>query len=253
MQRILLLAFAFLAFAGCASVPAAQERNPSSEPLAWVQQGGIEVSNVDRDLFIVRADPLKTPLELVISPPGTSPTAAQHAQRQGLSVVINAAMFATDYSTSIGYMRNFETVNNPHISAKLRGFLMFNPKDPALPAVKIGDRKNIDAYNTVFQTHRMWDETQGILWNKGASIFHHVGLVGVDSKHRVLFFYHLGLIDVHDMVAQILELGLDLKGLLYLDGGNHGSLYLSRELGQGWNTMVALPNILGLKAAPAVP
>jgi hypothetical protein len=237
-----------LFLAACASAPRADDRNLSSF-INWQSQGGIEIANIDEDLIVVRADPAVTPLELVNPPDSANQTVAELAEHRGYSVMINAAMFATDYVTSIGYMRSFGNINNPRFSSKLRGFLMFNPKDPKQPAVKIAGKSEIAAYNTVFQSHRMWAAKEGILWKKGASIYHHVGLVGVDGKNRVLFFYHPTLVDVHEMVDQILNLGLDLKGLLYLDGGNHGALYLGRELGQGWNTRLSLPNLLGLKPA----
>lgn len=124
---------------------------------------------------------------------------------------------------------------------------MFNPKSPNSPAVKIGSREEIEEYHTAFQSYRMWTASEGILWKKGVSIHRQVGLVGADGKGRILFFYHPNETDVHEMVARILELKLDLQGLLYLDGGFHGSLHLAPELGRGWNTWVALPNVLGVK------
>lgn len=243
-----LFPFLFL-LAACATAPRAEDRSPSSGFINWRTQGGVEIADVDEELIVVRADPKSTALELVNPPDSNGQTVAELAEQRGFSVVINAAMFATDYVTSIGYMKNFGNINNSHISPKLRGFLLFHPKEPQLPPVKIAGKEELANYNSAFQTHRMWDAKEGILWKKGASIFHHVGLVGVDGQSRVLFFYHPTLVDVHDLVDHILNLGLDLKGLLYLDGGNHGALYLGRELGQGWNTGLSLPNLLGLKPA----
>ncbi len=199
--------------------------------------------------MVVRADPRLTPLELVNPPQTNSLSVQQVADRYDFKVVINAAMFATDYVTSVGYMRNFDYVNNPKISTRYGGFIFFNPKKPSSPAVLIGPQSEMQNYHTVFQTYRMWSAKEGILWKKGKSIFYQVALVGVDGKNRVLFFFHPRLVDVHDLVGQILGLNLDLKGLLYLDGGNHGALYLAPELGREWNTRLFLPNLLGLKAA----
>lgn len=242
----LFLSLSFLS--ACASIAPEKERALASEELVpWKTSGGIDTGVLENGLILVRANPLLTPLELV-NPPESAGNVAQVAKNRGLSVVINAAMFARDYVTSIGYMRNFTKVNNPQMSSKMRGFLMFNPKNASLPAVRIGDKSEIGQYNTVFQTHRMWSAQEGILWKKGASIYHHVGLVGVDGKNRILFFYQPDLSDVHDLVAKILTLGLDLKGLLYLDGGNHGALHLSPDLGRGANTWISLPNLLGIKA-----
>lgn len=240
----------FLLLSACAAVAPAEERKiSSSEPVSWQNNGGIETATVDESLLVVRADPRITPLALVNPPETKSASMAEVAVRDGFAVMINAAMFAKDYATSIGYMRNYGNVNNPRVSAKLRGFLMFNPKSPRAPAVRIAGKKESDGYHTTFQSHRMWDSKEGILWKKGSSIYHQVGLVGVDGKNRVLFFYHPGLIDVHELVAKILGLGLDLTGLLYLDGGFHGSFYLAPELGRASNASLTLPNLLGLRYA----
>lgn len=245
---------ALLLLSACATAPAppgaaeSAMREPSSGELAWVSLGGIETALVEGRLTVVRADLRRAQL-MMLNPPSTSSiTVAELAAREKLSVVINAAMFAKDYATSIGYMRNFEVVNNPRISAKLLGWLFFNPKDPSSPAVKIGSTADLPAYHSAFQTHRMIDETGRILWKKGASIYRQVNLVGVDGEGRVLFFHHSPLGDVHDLVEKIQGLGLGLRGLLYLDGGSHATLHLARELGRGANTWLTLPNLLGLRA-----
>lgn len=253
MKKHFLLLFVCTA---CASVPVEGERAVSSA-LFTSYPNGVEMAQPDRDLVVIRADPILTPLELVNQNPALS--LAQTGKLKGFIVAINAAMFAKDYVTSIGYMKNFETVNNPRFNPKLRSFLLFHPKNKRSPAVKIGTKEDLDAYHTAFQTHRMIDGSGKILWNRGASVYHQVGLVGVDGKNRVLFFFHPALIDMHDLVEKILELKLDLRGLLYLDGGNHGSLYLSPDLGGGWNTWIPLPNVLGIaskkkaNSAPSAP
>lgn len=117
-------------------------------------------------------------------------------------------MFGQDYRTSIGYMRNFGVVNNPHVAAKLRGFLLFHPKRAGLPALKMGTVQDISGYDTVVQTHRVWTPEEGILWNKGDSVFYQVGLVGVDGAGRSRFSHHTGLPAGYALADQILALGL---------------------------------------------
>jgi hypothetical protein len=230
----------------CATSPTV-ERAPAS--VNWTQKNGIETALVDDKLVIIRANPARTPLELYNSRTSPSLNVEAVANRNGYSVVINAAMFAKDYVTSIGYMKNFDYVNNPKVSPRLRGFLLFHPKNKNSPAVKIGGEGDLNAYHTAFQSHRVWVPGSGPLWKKGKTVDYRIGLVGVDAGNRVLFFFHPDLVDVHDMVARILELKLDLKGLLYLDGGNHATLYQAAGYGnQSWNTWMALPNLLGLKA-----
>lgn len=239
-----------LLLSACAAAPDARPDSPAREPssgLAWKSLGGIEHSE-HNGLTIVRADPRSVPFVLLNPPETTGVAMAELARREKLAVAINAAMFARDYATSIGYMRNYERVNNPRISPKLQGFLCWNPKHSADPAVAIGGKDCLPRYHTVFQTHRMIDGAGNILWKKGSSIYRNVGLVGVDKDARVLFFHHPSLTDVHELVAGILALGLELRGLLYLDGGSHGSLFLDPALGRGVNPWITLPNVLGLRA-----
>lgn len=230
----------------CAAIPPANDRAPSSDNLPWNRRPGIEAAVIDDQFTVVRVDPAMAPLEL-LNPPATNRGVGELAARQGYAFLINAAMFATDYATSIGYMRNYDVVNNPQFSSRLRGYFLFHPKKPGLPPVKIGDKDDAPSYHTVFQTHRVWTPSDGIMWKKGRSVYHQVAMVGVDGRSRAVFFYHPGLVDVHDFVTRILELGLDLRGILYLDGGNHGALYLDRELGRSENTWITLPNLLGVK------
>jgi hypothetical protein len=247
MKILSLLPALVVVLSACATVPAG--RQLSSESPVWQSRGDIETAMVEGSLQIVRADPRLAALELVNPPESASLSIAQLAAQRNFSVAVNAAMFAKDYVTSIGYMKHFDRLNNSRVSKNLHGFLLFNPKIPKLAAVKIGTKEDIGAYNSVIQTHRMIDSNGKILWNKGSSVYFQVALVGVDDKERVLFFYHPSLTDVHDMVERILSLDLHLKGLLYLDGGNHGSLYFAPDVGRGWNTWMQLPNVLGLKSS----
>lgn len=244
----LALALPIIALSACAAAPTAQERAPdSASSITWLAEGGIETSTLPSGLIVTRVDPHKSAIELVNPPESDSLSISQLAERNGYRVAINAAMFARDYVTSVGYMRNYEYVNNPKFHPKMSGFLMFNPKREKLPLVKAGSKGEIKNYQTAFQTYRMWDPEEGILWKKGRALYYHVALAGVDAKGRLLLFFHPSRVDVHDLVAQILELGLELKGLLYLDGDSHGSIYLDRDLGRSWNARIRLPNVIGVK------
>lgn len=198
-------------------------------------------------ILILRADPARLPLVLLNPPDNPQRLDVQElAKARGLALALNAAMFKSDYATSIGYMKNGAYVNNGAIASKLKGFLAFNPKRAGADPVKIGGAELVKRYETVFQTWRMWTPQGGILWNKGAQIHHQVALVGVDNQNRVLFFFHPAEIDMHDYVAEIVSLNLGLTGLLYLDGGTHGVFYQAPDVGRALNARQYLPNILGL-------
>lgn len=240
----------FLTFflTACAGAPLAQNREPSAAgDIIWRTVDGMEVAHVSSNLTVVRADPIRTPLELLNPPLTTGLSVQQLAERSGYMFVTNAAMFLDDNVTSVGYMRNFEHVNNPRFNAKMSGFLLLNPKSEKEPAAKVGGKAEIGNYQTVFQSYRMWTPEGGILWKKGKSVYYRVGLVGADQSGRILFFFHSAFVDVYDLVSQILTLNLELQGLLYLDGGNHGTFYFGSELNRSWATWLELPNLLAIK------
>lgn len=225
------------------------DRDLSSETLAWKKLGGVESAVWENRLLIVRGNLRQARLSLLNPPLTSGQSLGSLAQKNSFVAATNAAMFARDYVTSIGYMRTFDRVNNPRVNPRLRGFLLFDPVNASNAPVKIGSKADLPLYQSAFQSHRMIDEKSNVLWKQGKSVYRQVGLVGVDTNHRVLFFHHPGLVDVHDLVKAILSLKLRLTGLLYLDGGSHGALYLSPELGPSSNTWISLPNLLALESS----
>lgn len=249
-MRTYLLPLLTLALTACATTAPLPERALSSESPRWTEAEGVEIGSADR-ITILRADPRRTPLVLLHPPETVSQNRARLADGKKYLAVTNASMFAKDGLTSVGYMRNYDYVNNPRASSKMQGYLMFNPKDPEAAPVRVAGKAEAEAYHTAFQTYRMWDPKEGILWKRGASNYHQIALVGVDDQSRVLFFFHPEYSDVHELVEKILGLGLEIRGLLYLDGGNHGTLALARALGESTNTWIRVPNALAVKPASA--
>jgi hypothetical protein len=229
----------------CATAP----RRPASDALPWTRALGLEYTVVNDELYILRATPSSNELVLLTAADTAGASIGSVTADKGFATCTNAAMFAADYTTSIGYLRNFGVVNNAHFASKLGGFLLFHPKDAALPLVQAGTQDLAARYDSVVQTYRMWSDAEGILWKPGAAEYERVSLVGVDDAGRILFFHHPARTDVHDLVAEILALELGLRGLLYLDGGHHGALVVPRELGRSDNEWIALPNLLCLKPA----
>lgn len=233
-----------------------------AEDLGWQPMNGVNgvqhtTANSGR-LMIIKVDPTVAPLTLInASKTEFNSNLRSTSEREGLLIGINAAMFRDDDLTSIGYMRNFDHVNASKHRSNLKGILAFNPKKKGRAAVKIimkdgSWEKEMRNYNTVFESYRMigrnskgqWESK----WNKGASIHHNVALAGVDSKDQLLLFFHRDSIDVYDLNNIIIALPLDLKALIYLDGGWHGGLYLHPSTGIGADTgFLNVPNVLGVK------
>ncbi|MCO5143797.1 MAG: hypothetical protein M9962_11970 [Oligoflexia bacterium] len=258
-QKNLLKIFSFLSIlllASCASSnnEAFLKRDLSSELTILDQPidiNGITVSIIDNQWYVIQADINKTKL-ILFNPPETENLRVMDlAQQENLSVIINAAMFAKDYKTSIGYMKNYQNINNAGFHPNMSSFLLFNPKKENLAKVKIGKKSELTNYHTAFQSYRMWSPSDGILWKKGAHYYYQVALVGTDNMNNLYFFFHPSRIDIYEYVEKILKTIPNLNGLLYLDGGSHGTLYLDKPLGRSWNAKKwSLPNLLGLRPLP---
>ena len=94
-------------------------------------------------------------------------TAKDWSQKHNLNIVINAGMFQEDYFSNVGYMKEFEYINNPYINS-YQSVAAFNPKDTTLDQFKIFDiekingvlqkdkiREIINNYNSVVQNLRL--------------------------------------------------------------------------------------------------
>jgi hypothetical protein len=207
-------------------------------------------------LTIVKIDLAKNDLVLFNKSEygGDDPVATVSAA-QNFTVAINASMYARDYQTSIGYMRNFAHVNNPAFAGKLKGLLVFNPKRADLPPVQIieksapGWKAELSGYNTVIETYRMITRAGENQWKPGLANYYQAALVGVNKQGQVLFFFYPPMIDMYSLNERIAALGLDLDGLLYLDGDSKGTLSFTPAAGAAsLGFSGSLPNLLGARA-----
>lgn len=249
---VLILAFSTTAFA--AALP----------DLKWAPLNesvpGIEFVKITGDFTILKIDAALAPLTLInASETKELRTLSATADKNQMVFATNAAMFRDDNSSSIGYMRNFEHVNQKKFRGNLKAILAWNPKKKNLPPVKIVIKeesnweKKIGEYETVFESYRLiasdgkggWTPT----WKPGQTVAHHVGFAGIDGEGKLLIFFHVAGIDVYEFTNRIMALGLDVKKLMYLDGDFHGGIYYGpgsqiRSEGGGF---LAVPNIFGVK------
>src|SRR5262249_9959074 len=88
-------------------------------------------------LHVVRIDASAARLECVCASgrDGLRRTAAAWCKRAGLSVAINAGMFASDGKTNVGYLRCGEHVNNPRWN-EYRSVLCARPRKSSLGSVR---------------------------------------------------------------------------------------------------------------------
>lgn len=221
-------------------------------------------------IHVLRADESRFALKLLnasATSDGQPRSARQWADQATLVAAINAAMYQQDRRTSVSLMLSGGHVNNPRLSRD-QSVLAFDPRDPSLPPVQIIDREHQDfetlrpRYRSLVQSIRMlslagenvWEQQRGRRWSTAA--------VGVDRHGRVLFIHSRSPYSVHDLIDMLLQLPLELRNAMYVEGGPEAQMYVragtdereflgSLDLGDGTTALTSpqafpIPNVLGL-------
>lgn len=153
------------------------------------------------------------------------------AKKYGLVAAVNAGMYQADGISNVGYMRNFNHVNNGHLN-KYQAVLAFNPVDGSPPEVQIIDRQCQDfgslkdKYSTLVQNIRMISCRQVNVWASQEEMWS-IASLGIDTSGNVLFIFSESPYTVHDFIDILLGLPLSIHNAMYLEGGTEAALYLS--------------------------
>lgn len=184
-------------------------------------------------LTLVKIDPERYSFQLLCATEhGNEPmTIKEWASKYHLLAAANAGMFQTNGLTSVGFMKNFDHVNNPRLS-KANDILAFNPVETNLPEIQLIDRECQDfsdlrhKYQSFIQSIRMISCKQENVWDRQGSKWSSLA-VGTDAQGHVLFLFSRTPHTVHDFIEILLSLPLSLRSAMYLEGGPQASLYLS--------------------------
>ena len=240
---------------------------------------GLEYAEFERDdlpsaVIVLRFDPKFFTFSLhTVSEKGQPlRTLRQWAEENDLVAAINASMYLPDNSTSTGYMRNGAHINNKRLAQRFGAFLVAEPDDPALPSVALLDKESegweqtLARYKVVVQNYRMINAKRNILWSPGGPLYS-ISAVGQDGKGKMLFIHCREPIEAYSFASQLLHLPLDVRTVMYVEGGAQAGLALRTQgYSLSWagrhpadflvtgNVNVALPNVLGVKRRlPAAP
>src|SRR4030042_2747170 len=159
-------------------------------------------------------------------------TAKQWCQKHNLILAINAGMFQTDRITNVGYMKNFNHINNPRLNSRYKAVLAFNPVDATVPEIQIIDLKCHDferlrdKYQTLIQGIRMVSCRQENVWEKQDRMWS-LAAFGMDKSGNGLFIFTESHYSVHNFSNILLSLPVSLYNAMYLEGGPEATLYLS--------------------------
>lgn len=157
-------------------------------------------------------------------------TAAQWAKEEGLVATINTGMFGMDGLTSVGFMQNYDHVNQPREN-KDNTIIAFNPKSATLPDFQIIDKSCQDwpslktQYNSMAQGIRMVDCRQKNVWSQQPRIWSMV-VMGQDDAGNALFIFTRSPWSVHDFIDMLQALPLRLRKAQYLEGGPEASFFI---------------------------
>ncbi len=191
-------------------------------------------------------------------------TARQWCEKYHLVAAINAGMFQEDGFTSVGFMKNFNYVNNPRLS-RANTVLAFNPVEAGVPEVQIIDRECQDftalrrKYRTLVQSIRMISCGGQNVWSPQTSKWS-TAAVAMDTEGKMLVIFGQTPLPVHDLVEILLSLPLSLKSAMYLEGGPQASLYLNTpkmsverngvwegfEQNSAFQFSLPIPNVIGI-------
>ena len=160
-------------------------------------------------------------------------TAEQWAADKKQIAVINAGMYMRDHKTNLGYMKNYDFVNNPRIN-KDNTIVAFNRKNDSLPEFQIIDRQCQDwdtlkdQYHSFTQSIRMMDCNQRNKWSQQNKKWSMV-VIGKDTQGNALFIFARSPYTVHDFIDILSDAPLDLYNLMYLEGGPEASFYINHN------------------------
>jgi hypothetical protein len=190
-----------------------------------------------------------------------------------LIAAINAGMFATDYTTHVGYLGSKGHVNSSHVN-KYMSVAAFDPrKGKGLPEFRIFDLDDPGVtmdkiqrdFASVVQNLRLIKRPGQNRWGLGNKMWSEAAL-GEDRAGRILFIFCRLPFSMHDFNRALLSLGIGLVAAQHLEGGPEAQLYVSignvrREMFGSYGTWPQedgahaaswpIPNVLGVRPRPA--
>lgn len=224
----------------------------------------------DGVLHVVRVDAAQAPLELALASEekdGQTRSCGAWANEKGYLVAINAGMYATDYKTNVGYLRNGAHENNGKWSETYQSVLVFGPKEQGLPSAQLLDREakefaaTAKRYRSVVQNLRLLKGEGVSVWKPNGRAWSEAALA-VDAQGRLLFLFSRTPYEMAEFNRRVVALPLEIRRAMHLDGGPPASFsvraeglsldltgtYESGLFERGENARQwKLPNVLGVK------
>jgi uncharacterized protein YigE (DUF2233 family) len=191
-------------------------------------------SDRDSDIHILQFDPHYFDINIYCASQydGEMRSLGKWAEEFDLAAAINAGMFATDFSTSIGYLKSGDHINNPVINGSYKCIFACQPIDTTVPPIKLIDvtcedyEQWEDKYLSFAQSIRMISCEQQNVWEPRDEKWY-ISALGVANDGKLLLIYGSTPFTVHEFINHLLELPIEIDNAMYLEGGFQAGLYLS--------------------------
>ena len=188
----------------------------------------------DSKITIVRIDPKLYSFKLLCASEHSrlKITAKKWCQKHNLISAVNAGMYQKDGITNVGYMKNFNHINNPRLNNTYKAVLAFNPVESTIPEIQIIDLKCQDfrnlqsKYQTLIQSIRMISCQQENVWTKQDKSYG-MAVFGIDKSGNALLIFTESPYSGYDLINILLSLPISIYNAMYLEGGPEANLYFS--------------------------
>jgi hypothetical protein len=197
-------------------------------------------------------------------------TVKEWCELEGLIAAINAGMYGGKSRISnVGYMKDFDHINNPNIKENYKAMAAFNSQDNTLPPFKIIDMVNEDwgnykeKYNSFTQSMRMIDNNRKpMLWKQKYKMRSSMVVLATDKQGNVLFVFTRSPFTPNEFSDFLLKIPIQIQTAMYLEGGPESSLYVNNgeiiieKIGSYVSRTFAhdrnyefrkMPNVIGIK------
>ena len=151
--------------------------------------------------------------------------------KNGLVAAINASMYQRNMRSSVSFMKTRQHTNSTWVS-KDKTILAFDPTNKNLPSVRIIDRDCEDfnklrkLYGTLIQSIRMVSCRGENMWAPHKKMWS-TAAIGLDNQSRIMFIHVRSPYTTHDLINMLLELPINLKQAMYVEGGADAQLYIN--------------------------
>ena len=125
---------------------------PQEDPWKRVDEGlfvkefasPLKSEDKDSTITIVRVDPRFYSFKLLCASEygKLRVSSKKWCEKHNLISAINAGMYQKDGTTNVGYMKNFNHINNPRLINAYKAVLAFNPVESTLPEIQSASEKN---------------------------------------------------------------------------------------------------------------